>query len=323
MRPTFPATCGLALLVSISSAVRAANSIVVAQDGSGKFKTVQAALDSIADNNSEVRIILIKPGTYKEHLQIPKTKPLITFRGDDKDASKTVITFDRHAGMDDPEAPGKKVGTSGSESVLVLAENFTAENITFENSAGEVGQAVAVRTMSDRVTFRNCRFLGWQDTLYANGKRTYFDNCYIEGRTDFIFGRATAVFDHCTIYNKKGSFMTAASTNPPILFGLVFLDCRITGDGNKTFLGRPWKEGAATAFIRCDLDDAIKPEGWSEWGGNENHKTARYSEYKCIGPSADRAKRPAWTKELSDDEAKAYTIENILGGDDHWNPKSQ
>src|SRR5262249_21093235 len=153
-----------------SAPVRAAAPIVVSKDG--PFKTIQSALDSIPENNPEPRTILIAPGTYKQHLQIPKTKPFVTFRSDEKHASKTIITFNRHDGMDDPEAPGKKVGTSGSESVLVLADNFTAENITLENSAGEVGQAVAVRTMSDRVIFRNCRFLGWQDTLYVNGKRT-------------------------------------------------------------------------------------------------------------------------------------------------------
>jgi pectinesterase len=222
--------------------------------------------------------------------------------------------------MDDPDAPGKKVGTSGSESVLVLADNFTAENVTFENSAGEVGQAVAVRTMSDRVIFRNCRLLGWQDTLYVNGKRTYVDHCYIEGRVDFIFGRATAVFDQCEIHSKNGGYVTAASTNPTTPFGLVFLHCRLTGEKVPTYLGRPWKEGAYTAFIECELGEHIRPEGWSEWGGNENHKTARYFEYKNTGPGADPSHRPSWTHQLSDDDASKMTVENILSGTDHWDP---
>ena len=180
--------------------------IVVSPDGSTPFKTIQSALDSIPENNTDPRVIVLKPGVYKEHLQIPKLKPFITFHGEDSDPTKAKITYDRHSGMDDPEAPGKKVGTSGSESVLILADDFTAENVTFANSAGDIGQAVAVRTTSDRVAFHNCRLIGWQDTLYVNGKRTYFDHCYIEGRADFIFGRATAVFDHCEIHSKNGGY---------------------------------------------------------------------------------------------------------------------
>ena len=294
--------------------------IVVSPDGSTPFKTIQSALDSIPENNTDPRVIVLKPGVYKEHLQIPKLKPFITFHGEDSDPTKAKITYDRHSGMDDPEAPGKKVGTSGSESVLILADDFTAENVTFENSAGDIGQAVAVRTTSDRVAFHNCRLIGWQDTLYVNGKRTYFDHCYIEGRADFIFGRATAVFDHCEIHSKNGGYNTAASTNPDTPFGLVFLDCKLTGEGTPAFLGRPWKVGAATAFIRCDIGSNIRPEGWSQWGGNDNHKSARYSEYQNTGPGADRSKRPDWTHALTDDEAKGYTIENILGGTDHWDP---
>ena len=295
-----------------------ADDLVVAPDGT--FKTVQSAIDSIPDNNTDPRVILIKPGTYKERIQVPKTKPFITFKGSDTDASKTILTFNRHAGMDDPDAPGKKVGTSGSESVLILADNFSAENVTFENSSGDIGQAVAARTMSDRVIFRNCRFLGWQDTLYVNGKRTYFDKCYIEGRVDFIFGRATVVFDHCEIHSKNGGFVTAASTLPETPFGLVFLHCKLTGDEAKAYLGRPSKVGAASAFIQCEIGGHIRAEGWSEWGGNENHKTARYVEYQNTGPGADTSKRPDWTHVLSDEEAKQYTVENILAGSDHWNP---
>ncbi len=226
--------------------------------------------------------------------------------------------------MDDPDAPGKKVGTSGSESVLITPDQITCENLTFENSAGDIGQAVALRTLGDKIVFHNCRFLGWQDTLYVNGARTYFDNCYIEGRTDFIFGRATAVFENCELHSKNGGFLTAASTNPQTPYGLVFLNCKITGEGAAmTYLGRPWKEVAATAYIKCEIGDHVNPAGWSEWKGNENHKTARYVEYQCTGPRADRSKRPDWTKELSDDEASKMTVENILSGADHWDPTPQ
>ncbi|HEX3359144.1 MAG TPA: pectinesterase family protein, partial [Tepidisphaeraceae bacterium] len=223
----------IALLILLSGSVALADDsqIVVAADGSGAFKTVQSAIDSIPDNNTQPRVIVIKPGTYKERIIIPKGKPGLTFRGDDKDASKTVLTFNRHSGMDDPDAPGKKVGTSGSESVLITPDQITCENLTFENSAGDIGQAVAMRTLGDKIAFYNCRFIGWQDTLYPNGARTYFGNCYIEGRTDFIFGRATAVFENSEIHSKNGGFLTAASTNPQTPYGLVFLNCKITGEG--------------------------------------------------------------------------------------------
>jgi pectinesterase len=315
MTARFVAACGLALLCAFTTR---GDDITVSPDG--PIKSIQSAIDSIPENNTTPCTIQIHPGTYKERIQVPKTKPFITFKGTDNDARKTMLTFNRHAGMDDPDSPGKKVGTSGSESVLILADNFNAENVTFENSAGDIGQAVAVRTMSDRVTFRNCRFLGWQDTLYVNGKRTYFDKCYIEGRVDFIFGRATTVFDHCEIHSKNGGYVTAASTLPETPFGLVFLDCKLTGEKVPTYLGRPWKQGAATAFIRCDIGAHIRPEGWSEWGGNENHKTARYVEYQNTGPGSDPSKHPDWTHRLTDEEAKQYTVENILGGADHWNP---
>ena len=295
--------------------------IVVAPDGSGHFRTVQSAIDSVPDNNTEPRVIVIKPGTYKEHLVINERKTLLTLRGEDKDAGKTILTFNRHLGMDDPAEPGKQVETNDIESVLIQPDNFTAENITFENTAGDVGQAPAMRAMGDKQIFRNCRFLGWQDTLCVNGKRTYFRDCYIEGRVDFIFGIATAVFENCHLQSKKGGYVAAAGTKPETPFGLVFLNCKLTGWGGRAYLGRPWQKGAATAFIGCQLGDHLRPEGWSEIPGFDNHKSARYVEYKNTGPGAAPHKRPAWTRQLSHAEAQAYTIANILSGKDRWNPQ--
>lgn len=318
---------GLRVLTSVFAllgaiALRAEQApIMVASDGSGQFKTVQSAIDSIPDGNTEPRVILIKPGTYKERLLISERKTFVTLRGDAKDAGRTILTFNRHSGMDDPQAPGTKLHTANSESVLIQADNFTAENMTFENSAGQVGPAVAVRTAGDKQIFRNCGFFGWQDTLFVDGKRTYFEDCYIEGSGDFIFGPATAVFHNCLIRSKMGAFVTAASTPPDRPFGLVFLKCKLVGVTAKSYLGRPWKEGAATAFIECELGDHLRPEGWAQWRGNENHKTARYVEYGNTGPGADTRNRPAWSRQLTEAEAKAYTVENILGGDDRWNPR--
>lgn len=294
--------------------------IVVAPDGGGQYKTVQAAIDSIPNENTEPRVIVIKPGTYKERLVIDKSKTFITLRGEDTDAGKTVLTFNRYFGMDDPEAPGKKVETDDVQSVLIHPDNFTAENITFENAAGEVGQAPAVRTKGDKQVFRNCRFLGWRDTLYLDGERTYFKDCYVEGRVDFVCGDATAVFENCHVRSKKGGYVTAARTEPETPFGFVFIKCKLTGWGDKAYLGRPWQKGAATAFIGCELGNHLRPEGWSDSPGTDYHKTARYVEHRNTGPGAVPHRRPDWTRQLSDAEAQAYAIENILSGADRWNP---
>lgn len=295
--------------------------LVVAADGSGQFQTVQAAIDSIPNENTGRRVIVIKPGTYRERLSVSESKPFLILRGADKDAARTIITFNRYAGMEDPEAPGKKVGTQGSESVVIQADNFIAENITFENSAVKAGPAVALRASGDKHIFRNCRFLGWQDTLWVDGKRAYFKDCYAEGRIDIIFGRATAVFEKCHIHAKDGGVITAAGTAPGTPFGLVFLKCKITCAEDRSYLGSPWQKGAATAFIECELGDNLRPEGWAEWRGTENHKSARFVEYRNTGPGAKTSRRPAWTRQLSEAEAKNYTVENILSGEDGWDPR--
>lgn len=302
----------------LCSLAPAAEPIVVAADGSGQFTSVQAALDSIPKPNAERRVILIKPGIYKELIKLGKDLPLITFRGGDEDPSKTVLTYDLYASR---KVDGKEVGTSGSASTRIDGADFIAENITFENSAGEVGQAVALRITGDRGVYRNCRFLGWQDTLYPNGGRQYFVDSHIEGRVDFIFGRSTAVFERCEIVSKNGGYVTAASTSADQKFGYVFLDCNlISPDKTPAYLGRPWRPDAAVAFIRCKLGEHIHPDGWNNWGKVENEKTARYVEYGNAGPGADRSRRVAWSKMLTDEEAKAYTIQNVLGGDDQWDP---
>jgi pectinesterase len=311
----------LGLLCAIELRAQPA-AVVVAADGSGQFKTVQSAIDSIPDGNAEARLIIIKPGTYKEQVVIDSSKRFLTLRGEDKDARKTIITFDRYATIENPQAPGKRVGVPGSESVSIHADNFTAENITFENTAGRVAAAMAVWSVGDKQIFRNCRFLGWQDTLCVQGKRIYFRDCYMEGRVDFIIGSATAVFEKCHLHATDGGVITAASTKPETPFGLVFIKCKVTCKEDRSYLGAPWQAGAATAFIECELGENLWPRGWTEWRGEEHHKTARFVEYKNTGPGAHPLKRPAWTRQLSDAEAKSYTVENILSGEDGWNPRS-
>jgi pectinesterase len=311
-----PAACGFAVVALLCVATRAGTTTTVAADGSGQFKTVQAAVDSVPANNAQRVVIQIKPGTYKERIQVPREKPQITFRGED--AKTTVLTYDWSANT---ESNGKKVGTSGSCSTLINGTDFVAEKITFENTAGEVGQAVALKFNSDRGVFRDSRFLGWQDTLYVHDRRVYFKDCYIEGRVDFIFGKSTAVFDGCTIHSKNGGYITAAATPQEVPFGFVFLNCKLTGEGAPALLGRPWRPYAAVAFVKCDLGPHIKPEGWQHWNDQTDpQETARFSEYQNTGPGAKPDARVNWSHQLSDEEAKKYTIETILAGDDHWDP---
>lgn len=182
---------------------------------------------------------------------------------------------------------------------------------------------------------RNCRLLGWQDTLYINSGRHYFRDCYIEGRVDFIYGSATAVFENCEIRSKAGGHVTAASTPQEKPYGFVFLRCRLTGDDEPwepadpakksrrplATLGRPWRPHAAVAYIECDMGDHIAPAGWDNWRKAENEKTARYSEYKSTGPGAKPESRAPWSKQLTDAEAAAYTLPTILGGTDGWDPR--
>jgi pectinesterase len=229
---------------------------------------------------------------------------------------KTILTYDDYASR--KNRFGEEMGTTGSTSFYVFGDDFVAENITFENSAGPVGQAVAVRVDGDRVMFTNCRFLGFQDTLYPHGEksRQYYKNCYIEGTVDFIFGWSTVVFDSCTIFCKKGGgYITAASTLETTPRGFVFINCKITGDApeHSFYLGRPWRPFAKTVFLNCEMSSVIKPEGWHNWNKPEAEKTAFYGEYNSQGKGSNIDKRVAWSYALNDDEAKEYSVEKIFG----------
>ncbi|MEO7044247.1 MAG: pectinesterase family protein, partial [Ferruginibacter sp.] len=222
---------------------------------------------------------------------------------------KTIITFNDYSGRG-------KLTTFTSFTAKISGNRFHAENITFQNSAGPVGQALALYVNADMAVFKNCRFLGNQDTIYLSGEssRQFFTDCYIEGTTDFIFGPATAVFKNCIIYCKANSFITAANTTPGKSFGFVFFDCKITADSSvtKVYLGRPWRAFAKAVFINCDLPKQITPDGWNNWSNPENEKTAFYGEYKNTGEGSSIAKRVAWSHQLTDKEAKLYTLENIF-----------
>lgn len=285
---------------------------VVAQDDSGDFTTVQAAIDAVPHLRNKQTVIFIKKGIYKEKLMLPSTKNNITFIGEE--VNETILTYDDYASKKNQF--GEEIGTSGSSSFFIYGDGFEAKNITFENSSGPVGQAVAVRIDGDKVKFENCRFLGFQDTLYPHGNksRQYYKNCYIEGTVDFIFGWSTAVFDNCEIFCKSGGYITAASTEEGTEFGFVFLNCKITSNApaNSFFLGRPWRNYAQTVFINCFLDKHIKPEGWHNWGKPEAEQTAYYAEYNNNGPGFTPAQRVGWSHQLTAEEAGKYTLENIF-----------
>ena len=195
------------------------------------------------------------------------------------------------------------------------------ENITFANGAGPVGQALALRADGDRLVFRHCRFLGWQDTILVNRGRHYFVDCYIEGHVDFIFGAATAYFDRCHIHCLRDGYVTAASTPEDTAHGYIFADCRITAaDGVKTYLGRPWRDYAKTIFLRTELTAAVRPEGWHNWNKPQAEKTTFYAEYGSTGPGASPATRVPWARPLTAELAGALTPGAVLGGADGWNP---
>lgn len=295
----------------------------VAQDGSGDFRTVQAAFDAVSLNNTKSILIRIKEGTYKEKLILDSTKNHVTIMGDE--AAKTIFTYDDYSGKITPE--GVKIGTTTSTSTRIVADDFTAINITFANSAGPVGQAVAMLVDGDKARFINCRFLGFQDTLYPKreGTRQYYKDCYIEGTVDFIFGWATAYFQGCKIYSKHtGGYFTAASTPQGQAYGYVFNQCELDGESPAAsmYLGRPWRDYAQTVFIDCQMSEVVKPEGWHNWSKPNAEKTAFYAEYQSKGVGANPATRVAWAKQLTQSEVLKYALQNVLGGKNQWNPEA-
>ncbi|GEL10803.1 pectinesterase [Flavobacterium glycines] len=295
--------------------------ITVALDGSGDFKTVQTAIDA-ANTEKGAVLIYIKKGIYKEKLVIPLSKKGLQLIGEDKD--KTIITNDDYSGKPNPNSK-RNFGTSDSYTLLVRADDVRIENITIENSWCEKGQAVSLCAKGERFIIKNSRILGCQDTLLTDGDGyyQYYENCYIEGTTDFIFGPAVAVFQNCIIKSKINSYITAASTPENQEFGYVFFNCKLIADANatKVFLGRPWRPYAKTVFMNCNLGSHILPEGWNPWKDErfaDKTKTAFYAEYNNKGKGAKNNKRVAWSHQLTKEEAVKYTLKNIFPKDDFW-----
>ena len=290
---------------------------VVAKDGSGDFFTIQEAIHAVPDFRKAGRTtILVRKGVYKEKVVIPESKISVSLIGEDG----AILTNDDFAAK--KNYFGEEMSTSGSSTCYIYAPDFYAENITFENSAGRVGQAVACFVSGDRAYFKNCRFLGNQDTLYTYGKdsRQFYDHCYIEGTVDFIFGWSTALFKDCTIHSLGDGYVTAPSTDQGKKYGYVFIGCKLTGvaEAQKVYLSRPWRPYAQAVYIHCDLGKHILPVGWNNWGKKENEETVFYAEYRNTGEGAATASRASFGKQLND--ISNYNEAQILAGDDGWNP---
>ncbi|GLC82788.1 pectinesterase family protein [Lacrimispora brassicae] len=320
--------------------------IHISKDGTGDFKSIGEALRSLPADHVSEQILYIHKGLYEE--QITVTVPHVTFVGEDPE--NTILSCGLYARM--VMEDGMKRGTFRTYSCLIDTHDFTARNLTFENSAGkgeDVGQALALYADGDRLFFENCRFLGNQDTLFTgplppkeiepngfigpkqhapriNG-RHYYKNCYIEGDIDFIFGSATAYFEGCTFFSKYtgkeiSSYVTAASTPKGQEYGYVMENCRFESNcpADNAYLGRPWREYGKTVLLNCYMDDHICKEGWHDWNKEEAHIHTFYAEYGSFGPGAVMEKRPDWIHRLTEAELKRFTKEAVLSGPDGWQP---
>jgi pectinesterase len=298
------------LLFSTDSYSQDRFEFTVAPDGSGDFILIQQAIDASKAFPDRRVTIYVKNGIYNEKIVVPSCNTRLSIIGEDP--LRTIITWNDHFNS----INRGRNSTFYTYTLLVEADDFYAENLTIRNTAGPVGQAVALHVEGTRCVFRNCHILGHQDTLYTGGQdsRQYYDNCHIEGTTDFIFGAATALFNNCTICSLGNSFITAASTPAGKAFGYVFLNCRLTAlEGvNRVYLGRPWRDFARVAFIGCEMGTHIAPEGWANWDGTGRDRTAWYAEYGNTGPGAVVTGRVAWSHPLGKREASKYTIERVL-----------
>ena len=275
--------------------------------GGGDFTTIQAAVNAVRDYTPIRRTIYVRNGVYHEKLLIPVWKTGITLVGESVDS--TIVDFDDYAGKG-------AINTFTSYTARISGDDIHVRSMTFRNSAGRVGQALALFVDGDRIVFDDCRFLGNQDTILAAGEgaRQYFRRVYVEGTTDFIFGPATAYFEDCEIHSKANSYITAASSPRGIAYGFVFRRCRLTADPgvDSVYLGRPWRDYARTIFLESWLGAHIRPEGWHDWSRPEAQRTAYYAEQGNRGPGAVSARRAPWSHTLTPAQAARFTRENVL-----------
>ena len=318
---------GLVFLTVSGQTKPSPSEVTVAKDGSGDFTTIQEAVDALRSFRPEGRAtIRVRNGVYEEKVVVPSHKTEISIIGESRDS--TILIWHDHANM--PDGKGGTIGTFGTYTLKVEGPGFICEDMTIVNDAMtfnnprwhishkdiyNVGQAVAVHIDADRVIFRNCALKGFQDTLFTGNPegREFFDNCWIEGTVDFIFGPATVWFRQCHLHALSDGYYTAAST-PEGRYGYIFDACTFTASEGigKLWLGRPWRPYAQVILKDCLIDAPVDPQGWNDWGDPANHRTARFWEYSCSGKGADRSGRVTWSKKLSNGRAHRITKDKVF-----------
>ena len=293
---------------AVAQPLKVQHDLTVAKDGTGDYMYIQDAINAVRVYLPKPITIHIKNGVYVEKLEVYSTLTNIVFEGESADS--TIISYDDYSGKG-------KMETFDSYTLKVMGNDLTFKNLTIQNTAGRVGQAVALHVEGDRCVFKNCRFLGNQDTIFASGEgsRQYFDSCHIEGTVDFIFGSSTALFENCQILCKSDSYITAASTPQWAAYGYVFKNCHFTAapDVSKIYLGRPWRDFSKTVFIDCTLNLPVVEAGWHNWSRPKAEQTTFYAEYNSTGMGASK-NRVKWAHSLTEKEALNYTKEEIFSG---------
>jgi pectinesterase len=291
------------------------DTLVVALDGTGDYTSLSKALLTLPSFPEKRQVIFLKNGIYHEKIHLPEWNSKVTLLGESTE--HTIIRFDDYF---DKMQMGRN-STFYTYTFLVDADDVLIQNVTIQNTAGEVGQALALSITGSRVIIKNCRILGNQDTLYLKGNgMKYFYDCYIEGTTDFIFGDAPVFFELCTLHSMKNSYITAASTPKDQTFGFVFYGCKLTTapEINQVFLGRPWRPYAKTVFLFCELGSHIEPVGWHNWDKVEAELTVFYAEFQNNGPGFQPNNRVKWSKVLRPEEAVLFSKENVLYDFKNW-----
>lgn len=320
---------GLAAMRSLAQAqdvhVRVSSDVKTGIQGTTEFPTIQMAMDhhpfaGIGPDGKPGRVYIeIAPGVYHERVIVTQNHTNITLVGMGKSPADVVITNSLNA--------KQAGGTFFTETVEINGEGFEADNVTFENTAGNTGQAVAAAVRADRAVFKHCRFLGHQDTLFADYGRQYYVDSYIEGGVDFIFGNATAVFDRTEIHANGPGWLTAQSrTSPRQTTGYVIVSSKVTSGiepgapRNTISLGRPWRPFSRVVYLDTELPANVIPEGWSLWGRAAETPQADYAEFHSTGPGANPLKRVPWSHQLTAREAARFQPRTFLAGKDRWDP---
>lgn len=297
--------------VSLLAQKKSRTEVVVAKDGSGDFTSIQKAIEASKSYPPERLVIRIKNGVYEENVRIPVWNPDITFIGESRDS--TIIRQGKYFG----KINRGRNSTFYTATMRIEASGVHCQHLCIENSAGPVGQAIALLVSGDRCLLLDCKIKGNQDTFFATGEHTrvFLQDCFISGTTDFLFGDATVLLSRCVLFCQSDSYIVAASTNKDQPFGFVMDHCDIkAAPGVKhVLLGRPWRPYAKTVWLNCRMGEFIAPAGWDNWRDTANQRTAFYAEFKSGGSGSSQEKRVKWAHQLTPAQASKYTRTKILG----------